>query len=151
MGYEQWFEEMTGRYSCGRCGTFKSTYHLICRACGSQLSNAYVAAQRAETVAHLQNRTGQRVVHFVLLGSRLEWQRGRDQGTALEALEQSTGGAMTLRPANVGQVTALRILFDMKLLQSSCAMQVQRAFRPRRFSGRLSFCWIGTHLKTEEN
>jgi len=69
VGYERWFEEMTARYACGRCGTLNSAYHLTCRTCGSQPSNAYVAVHRAEIVAHLQSRTEQRVVHFGPLGS----------------------------------------------------------------------------------
>ena len=58
VGYEQWFEEMTKRYACGRCGTLNSAYHLTCRVCGSRPSSAYVAAHWAEIVAHLESRIG---------------------------------------------------------------------------------------------
>jgi hypothetical protein len=56
VGYEQWFDEMAAHYACRQCGTLNSAYHLACRMCGTQPSNAYVAAHRAEIVAHLRNR-----------------------------------------------------------------------------------------------
>lgn len=53
VGYEQWFSEMLEHYACPECGTINSAYHLACRECGYTPSCAYVAAHRAEIVAHL--------------------------------------------------------------------------------------------------
>ena len=50
VGYEQWFAEMVERYACPECGTLNSAYHLACRACGAEPSNAYVAEHKAEIV-----------------------------------------------------------------------------------------------------
>ena len=50
VGYEQWFVEMTERYACPECGTLNSAYHLACRACGAEPSNAYVAEHKTEIV-----------------------------------------------------------------------------------------------------
>lgn len=41
-GYEKWFEEMLGHYSCPHCGTINSAYHIACRECGAEPSCAYV-------------------------------------------------------------------------------------------------------------
>ncbi len=57
VGYEQWFAEMAERYACPECGTLNSAYHLACRACGAEPSNAYVAEHKAEILANLAQRT----------------------------------------------------------------------------------------------
>jgi hypothetical protein len=56
VGYEKWFEEMLGHYSCPECGTINSAYHLACRACGATPSCAYVDLHKAEIVSYLSNR-----------------------------------------------------------------------------------------------
>ena len=39
VGYEKWFEEMLDHYSCTRCNTINSAYHLVCRQCGGTPRN----------------------------------------------------------------------------------------------------------------
>jgi hypothetical protein len=56
VGYEQWFAEMVERYACPECGTLNSAYHLACRVCGAEPSNAYVAEHKAEILAYLAQR-----------------------------------------------------------------------------------------------
>jgi hypothetical protein len=51
-GYEKWFEEMLGHYSCPRCGTINSAYHMACRECGAEPSCAYVGLHNERIKAH---------------------------------------------------------------------------------------------------
>jgi len=56
VGYEKWFEEMLEHYSCTRCNTINSAYHLACRSCSATPSCAYVDLHKEEIVAYLSNR-----------------------------------------------------------------------------------------------
>lgn len=55
VGYKKWFEEMLEHYSCSRCDTINSAYHLACRVCGATPSCAYVDLHKEEIVAYLSN------------------------------------------------------------------------------------------------
>jgi hypothetical protein len=52
-GVDTWLEEMKQHYSCPSCSTVNSTYDLVCRSCGHDPSNAYVAEHRAAIVEAL--------------------------------------------------------------------------------------------------
>jgi hypothetical protein len=54
IGGEAWVAEVTVRYSCPDCGTLNSAYDLVCRSCGRDPSNAYVAAHREVIEARLR-------------------------------------------------------------------------------------------------
>jgi hypothetical protein len=58
VGYEKWFTEMVEHYTCSRCGTMNSAYHLSCRACGAAPSCSYVELHNTEIGAFLSNRPG---------------------------------------------------------------------------------------------
>ena len=55
VGYERWFEEMLEHYSCARCGTINSAYHLVCRGCGATPSCAYADLHQTEIMAYLSS------------------------------------------------------------------------------------------------
>lgn len=54
IGAEAWLEEVRQHYSCPSCGVLNSAYDLMCRACGREPGNAYVAAHREEIVERLR-------------------------------------------------------------------------------------------------
>jgi hypothetical protein len=43
VGPWEWVEEASKRYACPDCGTMNSAYHVKCRSCGRDPSNAFVA------------------------------------------------------------------------------------------------------------
>jgi hypothetical protein len=53
VGYEQWFREMSERYSCRLCGTINSTYDLKCWRCGASPSCDFVSEHQPEITAYL--------------------------------------------------------------------------------------------------
>ena len=55
VGCEKWFEEMLEHYSCTRCNTINSAYHLACRNCGVAPSCAYVDLHKVEIISYLSN------------------------------------------------------------------------------------------------
>jgi len=52
VGYEKWFEEMIGYYSCHHCNTINSAYDMACRSCGADPSCTYVGRHGKEIRAH---------------------------------------------------------------------------------------------------
>jgi predicted RNA-binding Zn-ribbon protein involved in translation (DUF1610 family) len=54
-GYEVWFTEMTGHFSCPSCGTMNSAYDLQCRKCGNDPSCEYVRVHKDEIVRKSRN------------------------------------------------------------------------------------------------
>ncbi len=52
-GYEKWYGEMIGHFSCQKCGTLNSAYDLKCRKCGEEPSCNYVGLHQDEIVKHL--------------------------------------------------------------------------------------------------
>ena len=50
IGPWEWVEEAKKRYACPDCGTTNSAYHIKCRSCGREPSNAFVA-EHAEKMA----------------------------------------------------------------------------------------------------
>ncbi|MCL5734067.1 MAG: DUF3795 domain-containing protein [Actinobacteria bacterium] len=50
VGWETWYEEMLGHYSCPDCQTLNSAYDIACRACGRTPSNQYVELHRDDIV-----------------------------------------------------------------------------------------------------
>jgi len=55
VGYENWFEEMLEHYSCTRCNTINSAYHIACRNCGVTPSCAYVDLHKEEIMSYLSS------------------------------------------------------------------------------------------------
>jgi hypothetical protein len=58
IGGYAWVAEVTARYSCPECGTLNSAYDLVCRTCGRDPSNAFVAAHREQIAASLSTSAG---------------------------------------------------------------------------------------------
>ena len=56
VGHEKWFKEMLEHYSCIRCNTINSAYHLSCRSCGATPSCTYVDLHKEEIMAYLSKR-----------------------------------------------------------------------------------------------
>jgi hypothetical protein len=56
VGYEKWFEEMIGHYSCRQCSTINSAYDITCRSCGAEPSCTYVGLHRQEIIRHPSTR-----------------------------------------------------------------------------------------------
>jgi hypothetical protein len=56
VGYERWFAEMTGHYSCPKCKTINSAYDVKCRRCGHEPSCGYVAAHKQAIEQFLASR-----------------------------------------------------------------------------------------------
>ncbi len=55
-GVETWLEEMREHYRCHSCSTINSTYDAVCRRCGREPANAYVAEHKqaiAEALSRL--------------------------------------------------------------------------------------------------
>lgn len=52
VGYEQWFDEMVGHYSCPECETINSAYHTVCRNCGTTPSCRYTELHKREIETH---------------------------------------------------------------------------------------------------
>ena len=52
VGYEKWFEEMIGHYSCHHCNTINSAYDITCQNCGADPGCAYVGLYRKEIITH---------------------------------------------------------------------------------------------------
>ncbi|HTG00792.1 MAG TPA: DUF3795 domain-containing protein [Nitrospirota bacterium] len=52
-GYEQWYAEMIGHYSCPACRTINSAYDLKCRKCGHEPSCEYVRLHGDQIRKHL--------------------------------------------------------------------------------------------------
>ncbi|PKM95471.1 MAG: hypothetical protein CVU84_05235 [Firmicutes bacterium HGW-Firmicutes-1] len=42
IGFEKWFEKMTGHYACDACNAINSAYDMHCRVCGNSPGNEYV-------------------------------------------------------------------------------------------------------------
>lgn len=42
LGFEKWFEKMTGHYSCSACSAINSAYDMHCRICGHSPGNEYI-------------------------------------------------------------------------------------------------------------
>lgn len=55
-GFEQWSQEATDDYSCGKCGAINSAYDLECRKCGKEPSCAYVERNREAILRFLEAR-----------------------------------------------------------------------------------------------
>lgn len=55
-GYEQWYKEMIGHYSCPTCRTLNSAYDLKCRKCGEEPSCAYVGRHRQAIRQYFKKR-----------------------------------------------------------------------------------------------
>jgi hypothetical protein len=54
VGYEKWFEEMTGHYACSECGTLNTAYELKgCRKCGHAPANDYIREHMDEIIKKL--------------------------------------------------------------------------------------------------
>ncbi len=53
-GYETWYQEMIGHYSCSECHTINSAYDIACRSCGATPSCAYVGLHREQIEAFMQ-------------------------------------------------------------------------------------------------
>ncbi len=56
VGYEQWYKEMAGHYSCAACGAINSAYDIACRKCGAEPSCAYVGQHKEEILRQMANR-----------------------------------------------------------------------------------------------
>lgn len=54
VGYEKWYAEMIGHYSCPKCGTINSAYDLKCRNCGGEPSCEYVSLHKQAIMRHLE-------------------------------------------------------------------------------------------------
>lgn len=46
VGWEQWLIQMKENYSCPRCDTINSSYHLTCRKCGEMPSCKFVSEHK---------------------------------------------------------------------------------------------------------
>jgi hypothetical protein len=53
IGMENWLYEMQDYFSCPRCNTINSAYHLICRNCGEMPSCKFVSEHRNEIEQYL--------------------------------------------------------------------------------------------------
>ena len=42
-GFETWFDEMVGHYSCKVCDRVNSSYDLVCRDCGGEPASEFIA------------------------------------------------------------------------------------------------------------
>lgn len=56
VGYEQWLEEVRGRYTCPSCQTLNTIYDLKCRVCGADPGCSYVADHREAIEEYLKSR-----------------------------------------------------------------------------------------------
>jgi len=54
-GYETWYAEMTGHFSCRTCGAINSAYDLKCRKCGEEPSCEYVRMHKDEITQRSRN------------------------------------------------------------------------------------------------
>ena len=57
VGYERWFKEMVGHFSCPECNTINSAYDLICRKCGKEPSCRYVEINKQEIINRNSGKT----------------------------------------------------------------------------------------------
>lgn len=55
-GYETWYAEMIGHYSCPECHTLNSAYDLKCRKCGKEPSCGYANQHGQAIERYLKNR-----------------------------------------------------------------------------------------------
>jgi uncharacterized OB-fold protein len=55
VGYEKWYAEMTGHFSCPACGTINSAYDAACWKCGATPSCNYVKLHGEEIDAWQRN------------------------------------------------------------------------------------------------
>lgn len=56
VGWETWYAEMVGHYSCPSCGTLNSAYDLKCRKCGHDPSCEYVRIHKDEIILHMAKK-----------------------------------------------------------------------------------------------
>lgn len=53
VGFEKWYAEMIGHFSCPTCHTLNSAYDIACRKCGTTPSCAYVRLHKDEIMRQL--------------------------------------------------------------------------------------------------
>jgi hypothetical protein len=54
-GYQHWFKDIRGNYTCPQCRSINSAYDLICRKCGQEPSCGYVSRHKQEIEKFLKN------------------------------------------------------------------------------------------------
>jgi hypothetical protein len=52
-GWEAWYTEMIGHYSCTKCHTVNSAYDLTCRQCGADPSSEYTRVHREQIMKYV--------------------------------------------------------------------------------------------------